>query len=183
MIPLLKRLYLSGGDPLSLSNRALKALLDSLEKIPHIQRIRFHTRFPIGIPERLEPALLDLFENRRFQFWFVIHCNHANELDETVLSALKEVLKRGIPVLNQSVLLKGVNDTIEAFEALCTKLVDNGIVPYYLHQHDRVAGAHHFDVEESVGHSLIQQLQDRLGGYGVPKYVREIPGKAGKTTL
>ena len=179
----LKEVILSGGDPLSLSNRALQTLFDALEKIPHITRVRLHTRFPVGIPERLEPALLDLFENRRYQVWMILHCNHPNELDEEILSALKKVLKRGVPLLNHTVLLKGVNDSIETLEALSERLTDHGILPYCLNQLDRVKGSHHFEVDESIGLALIANLQKRTSGYGVPKYVREIPGRQSKTLL
>lgn len=181
--PSLKEIILSGGDPLSLSNEALKNLLDALEKIPHLKRVRFHTRFPVGIPERLEPAFLDLLEPRRIQIWMVIHCNHERELDDDVKAALKSVLKRGIPVLSHIVLLKGVNDSIEALEGLCERLVDCGILPYCLNQLDRVEGSHHFDVEEAIGRTLMAQLQSRVSGYAVPKYVREVPNKPSKTLL
>ncbi len=181
--PTLKEIILSGGDPLSLSNETLGSLLDGLEKIPHVQRVRLHSRFPIGIPERLEPALLDLLDKRRFQIWLVIHCNHVVELDDEVLASLKAVQKLGIPTLNQGVLLKGVNDSLEALEGLCLKLVDNGIAPYYLFVLDRVEGAHHFDVSEEEGKALIEQLRVRMSGYGVPKLAREIPGKPSKTIL
>lgn len=181
--PTLQEIIVSGGDPLSLSNDALGSLLNSLENIPHVKRVRFHTRFPIGFPERLEPALLGLLDRRRFQIWLVIHCNHAIELDDEVLASLKAVQKLGIPVLNQGVLLKGVNDDVSTLEELYSKLVDHGILPYYLFVLDRVEGAHHFDVPEEIGIALIEQLRARMSGYGVPKLVREIPGKLSKTSL
>lgn len=181
--PSLNEIILSGGDPLSLGNETLKSLLKALEAIPHVRRVRLHTRFPIGIPERLEPALLDLFEDRKFQVWMVLHCNHANELDEEVIRALKNVHKRGVVLLNQAVLLKGVNDSIEALADLCEKLANCGILAYYLHQLDRVDGAHHFEVEEQVGLALIEELQKRTSGYAVPRYVREIAGQPSKTLV
>jgi EF-P beta-lysylation protein EpmB len=181
--PSIKEVILSGGDPLSLSNEALNSLLTELDKIPHVKRVRFHTRFPIGIPERLEPEFLSLLENRRYQPWIVIHCNHVRELDDDVALALKNVIKRGVPVLNQSVLLRNVNDSIDALEALSERLVNCGITPYYLHQSDRVKGAHHFDVDEEIGLALIEELQTRTSGYAVPKYVREISGQRSKTSL
>ena len=177
----LSEVILSGGDPLSLNNEILGSLLDRLEKIPHIKRVRFHSRFPIGIPERLEPTFLDLLDNRRFQIWMVIHCNHASELDEEVLHSLKLVQKLGIPILNQYVLLKGVNDCLEAQENLCSKLINHGILPYYLFLLDRVEGTHHFEVSKENGLLLIHQLRDRLSGYGVPKLAAEIPGYPSKT--
>jgi len=181
--PSIKEVILSGGDPLSLGNEALKNLLDALERIPHVKRVRFHTRFPIGIPERLEPELLKILDHRKYQIWMVIHCNHASELDDDIALALKNVLKLGIPVLNQSVLLKGVNDSVDALTTLCERLVNCGIVPYYLHQTDRVEGAHHFEVDEEYGLTLIEELQKRTSGYAVPKYVREIAGQPSKTPL
>ena len=181
--PSLREIILSGGDPLSLSNETLKQHLDALDRIPHLKRVRFHTRFPIGIPERLEPEFLDLLENRNYQVWMIIHCNHARELDDDVATALKSVLKRGIPVLNQAVLLKRVNDGIDALEALCERLVNCGITPYYLHQLDQIDGAHHFEVDEEIGLALIEELQKRTSGYAVPKYVREVAGQPNKTSL
>lgn len=174
---------LSGGDPLSLSNRALKELLDELNAISHVKRIRFHTRFPIGIPERIDNELIELLASSRCTIWFVVHCNHPNELDEDVLLHLETLRRRGIVLLNQTVLLKDVNDHEETLYDLCRKLCDNGILPYYLHQLDKVDGASHFEVDEAVGHSLIRELSARLPGYAVPKYVREIAGEKNKTAL
>lgn len=179
----LHEVILSGGDPLSLSNRSLNELIDQLNDIPHIKRIRFHTRFPIGIPERIDQEFVDMLANSRIQIWFVIHSNHPNELDDDVLNHLGLLRKRGILVLNQAVLLKGVNDNIETLYSLCRRLSDNGILPYYLHQLDKVSGAAHFEVEESLGRQLIKELNERLPGYAVPKYVREIAGEKHKTNL
>jgi EF-P beta-lysylation protein EpmB len=174
---------LSGGDPLSLDDRVLRQLFESLAAIPHIKRVRFHTRFPIGIPERIDASFLSLLESFPFQFWFVIHTNHPQELDEEVLKALKEVQKRGVPVLNQFVLLKGVNDEIAILKELCEKLADHGIYSYYMHQLDRVQGAAHFEVSEERGKELVQELAKNLPGYAVPRYVREISGMPSKTPL
>ncbi len=174
---------LSGGDPLSLSNAVLSDLLESLSKMPHVKRIRFHTRFPIGIPERLDEEFLAILRNVPCQILFVTHINHARELDEVVLNKLKCLQKSGIVVLNQAVLLKGVNDNIEALEGLCELLVDNGVVPYYLHQLDRVQGAAHFEVSVETGLFLIEELAKRLPHYAVPKYVRENAGEPSKTLL
>jgi EF-P beta-lysylation protein EpmB len=181
--PSLKEIILSGGDPLSLSNRALKELFSELEKMDHVKRIRLHTRFPIGIPERIDQEFLFLFKFLQKQVYFVIHVNHPKELDIDVLSALKSIQKLGIPVLNQSVLLKGVNDSKEVQKELSLKLVDHGILPYYLHQLDEVEGARHFFVEKEVGHEIITHLKESLSGYAVPKYVQEIPGEPSKTAL
>lgn len=181
--PHIKEVILSGGDPLSLSNASLKQLLSSIESISHLRRLRFHTRFPIGIPERIDAEFLEMLKSFKLQVWFVIHCNHPRELDNDILDALKKIQKIGIPVLNQTVLLKGVNDSLETLRELCETLVDHGILPYYLHQLDRVAGASHFEVPESKGLELIEGLTKTLSGYAVPKYVKEIGGEASKTLI
>lgn len=181
--PTIVELILSGGDPLSLSNRMLEDLFDGLKRISHLKRLRLHTRFPIGIPERLDEGLLTLLDSSPWQIWFVLHSNHPAELDEGVFKALRQVQKLGIPVLNQTVLLKGVNDAEEVLLELFEKLIDEGISPYYLHQLDRVKGAHHFEVDEKRGHALIQYLERHLPGYAVPKYVREMAGEPSKTRL
>lgn len=181
--PTLHEVILSGGDPLSLSDRDLGALLKKLDAIEHIQLIRFHTRFPIGIPERIDESFLSLLSHCRSQVIFVIHANHARELDSDVTSALKSVQKLGIPVLAQTVLLKGVNDSTAALKELFLKCVENGIVPYYLHQLDRVEGAAHFEVDPKVGKTLLKELRAKLPGYAIPRFVQEIPGKQGKTLI
>ena len=181
--PTLTEVILSGGDPLSLSNATLKDLIERLSEIPHLTRLRFHTRFPIGIPERIDAPLLSMLENTRLQTVMIIHCNHPKELDEEIFTALKKIQRLGIPILNQAVLLKNVNDTIDTLKMLCERLSDHGIIPYYLHQLDRVQGSGHFEVSEETGRQLIQQLQALLPGYAVPKYVREIAGEPSKTPL
>ncbi len=179
----LKEIILSGGDPLSLSTIELRKLLLFLEEIPHLERIRFHTRFPIGIPERIDEELLSLLSSIKKQFFFVIHTNHVNELDLDVLHALKKIQKLGIPVLNQSVLLKGVNDSVDILKRLFEKLANHGIIPYYLHQLDRVAGSSHFEVTEDQGKQLMKDLSSQLSGYSLPKYVKEEAGKCSKTII
>jgi EF-P beta-lysylation protein EpmB len=179
----IKEIILSGGDPLSLSNQALKKLVNDLEEISHIKRLRFHTRFPIGIPERIDDELLTILASTRFQVWVVIHTNHPNELDDDVLLALKKILKLGIPVLNQSVLLKGINDSFDVLKKLFETFVDNGILPYYLHQLDPVQGAMHFEVSINEGLFILEQLKASLAGFAVPKYVQEIPFAPNKVTL
>lgn len=177
----IREIILSGGDPLSLSNQALRILITDLGSISHIRRLRFHTRFPVGIPERIDDEFLDILAETRLQVWFIIHSNHPKELDDTVLAALKKIQKLGIPVLNQAVLLKGVNDSRLVLKALLEKLVDFGISPYYLHQLDVVRGANHFEVSEEEGRKLILAVSKELSGYAIPKYVKEIPGASGKT--
>lgn len=179
----IKEVILSGGDPLSLPESLLEPLLMKISAIPHINRIRFHSRFPIGIPERIDARFLDLIEKIPQQIWFIIHSNHPRELDEEILSRMQELQKRKVVVGNQAVLLKGVNDHVDVLQELCETLVDNGILPYYLHQLDRVQGAAHFEVSENEGTRLIEQLITRLPGYAVPKFVREISGEPGKTPI
>lgn len=174
---------LSGGDPLSLSNHVLKELFHQLDNIPHVKRIRFHTRFPVGIPERIDEGFLSLLKNQSKQIWFVVHINHPNELDDDVLLHLKAVQCLGIPVLTQTVLLKDVNDDCATLKYMFEELVDNGFQPYYLHQLDRVRGTRHFEVSEKRGKELIKQLTEELSGYAVPKYVCEVPGAPSKTPL
>jgi EF-P beta-lysylation protein EpmB len=174
---------LSGGDPLSLSDETLSFLFSSLEEISHIQRIRFHTRFPIGIPERIDDSFLSCLAQSSKQIFFVIHCNHPNELDEDVILSLKKVLRLGIPVLSQSVLLKGVNDNPEILLSLYEKLINAGVIPYYLHELDPVQGASHFLVSQEKAISLIQYLQTKISGYGVPRLAKEEPHRKSKTLI
>lgn len=179
----LDELILSGGDPLSLSERVLEELFAELKAIPHLKRVRFHTRFPIGIPERIDAAFLALLTDLPFQVWFVIHCNHPLELDAEVLESMNKLRRAGIPLLSQTVLLKDVNDDERVLETLFRELVNAGIQPYYLHQLDRVRGAAHFEVPIERGCELIRHLEKTLPGYAVPKYVQEIPHKESKTRL
>ncbi len=179
----IKEVILSGGDPLSLSNRNLEVLLDRIAAIPHINRLRFHSRFPIGIPERIDEDFLEMIDRSPHQVWFVIHCNHPNELDKEIFERLNALRKLGVNVLNQAVLLRGVNDDVETMAELCETLTDHGIFPYYLHQLDRVQGASHFEVSREEGLELIDQLIQRLPGYAVPKYVQEISGEPSKTPI
>lgn len=181
--PSLHEVILSGGDPLSLSDSLLQSLLEDLSAIPHVRRIRFHTRFPIGIPERIDDSFLSILRNIRAQVWFIVHCNHALEIDQDVADALAEIRKTGAVILSQSVLLKGVNDTTPALKELCERLVDCGIMPYYLYQLDRVQGAAHFEVPESIGMELISAITKQLSGYAIPKYVQEVPGYPSKNRI
>ncbi len=179
----LSEIILSGGDPLSLSNEQLGHLIQRLALIPHLKRLRFHTRFPVGIPERIDEGFLKILKECRLQTFFVLHCNHPKELDGEIFQALKSIQMLGIPVLNQAVLLKNINDAPETLKELMQLLADHGILPYYLHQLDKVEGGAHFEVEEEKGRELIAQISSALSGYAVPKYVREIPGKTEKTLL
>ncbi len=176
-------IVLSGGDPLSLSDAALAALLSALDGIAHLKRIRFHTRFPIGIPERIDPSFLNVLAASSKQIFFVIHANHPRELDQDVLLALKQIQRLGVPTLNQSVLLKGVNDDEETLLTLSETLIDSGIIPYYLHSLDPIQGAGHFALPQERGPQLIRYIQTHLSGYGVPRFVREEPGCPSKTFI
>lgn len=174
---------LSGGDPLSLSDEVINGLLQDLASMDHVKRIRFHTRFPIGIPERLDAGFLKVIQAYPKQIYIVLHINHPNELDQTLFDHLKGLQRLGVILLNQAVLLRGVNDDANVIAHLCEQLIDQGILPYYLHQLDRVEGASHFEVPEQEGLKLIQEAAKSLPGYGVPKYVREVPGEPFKTVL
>lgn len=181
--PNLNEIILSGGDPLSLSDQGLEKLLSSLDQIPHIKRIRFHTRFPVGIPERISDSFLSILSKISKQIYFVIHVNHPKELDPDILASLKRVQKLGIVLLSQSVLLKDINDDIETMTILFNTLSDHGIIPYYLHQLDPVEGATHYLVEEEKGIDLLQALKKTLSGYSLPRYVKEVPFEKSKTTI
>jgi EF-P beta-lysylation protein EpmB len=174
---------LSGGDPLTIVDRALGELVERLAEIPHLKRLRIHTRLPIVIPERVTDALVDMLHNCRLTPIVVVHANHANELDAQVAAALARLTGAGVVLLNQAVLLAGVNDSVEAQAALCERLVDLGVMPYYLHQLDRVAGAAHFEVPIGTGLKIVEELRGRLPGYAVPRYVQEVAGADSKFEL
>ena len=174
---------LSGGDPLSLSDEALAHILGRLTKLPHIRRIRFHTRFPIGIPERIDEEFLRLIASLSQQVYFIIHCNHPHELDQEIFDRLKALQRLGCSILNQAVLLKGVNDDVSTLQQLAEQLSNHGILFYYLHQLDRVQGSVHFEVEEEKGRFLLAEIAKRLPGYAIPKYVRETAGEPNKTLI
>ncbi|MET0230007.1 MAG: EF-P beta-lysylation protein EpmB [Rhodanobacteraceae bacterium] len=179
----IEEVILSGGDPLSLSTAKLAELTDALATIPHIRRLRIHTRLPIVLPERVDAALRDWLARLPFGRIVVVHANHANELDASVARAAADLRAAGVTLLNQSVLLRGVNDDAEALQTLSERLFEYGVLPYYLHQLDRVAGAAHFEVDDERARALVDRLAARLPGYLVPRLVREIPGAASKTPL
>ena len=174
---------LSGGDPLVLPDGQLQLLLDQLGQIPHVQRLRVHTRLPIVLPDRVTPDLLQLLSGSRLTSVMVVHANHAQELAADCAAALRQLVLTGLPVLNQAVLLRGINDSVDALANLSTRCMELGVVPYYLHQLDRVAGAAHFEVDVVRGRELIEQLRLRLPGYLVPRYVAEIAGEGSKRPL
>lgn len=181
--PSIHEVLLSGGDPLSLVDETLAELAEQLAAVPHLRRLRVHTRLPIVIPERVTDELLAWLTGTRLTPIMVVHANHANEIDSEVASALAKLIDAGIPVLNQAVLLAGVNDSADALAELCQRLVDLRVMPYYLHQLDRVAGAAHFEVPIERGREIMKELHARLPGYAVPRYVQEQPGAAGKVPL
>lgn len=174
---------LSGGDPLSLSDAHLEQLIKKIELIDHIKLLRFHTRFPIGIPERITDTFLDILKNTSLQVVFVTHINHPFELDEDVIASLKKIQQLGIPVLNHTVLLKDVNDDIDTLISLNLALVCAGIIPYYLNQLDKIQGCAHFEVEREKGLILCERLREELPGYAVPRYIEEVPGKKSKLPI
>ncbi len=181
--PSIHEVILSGGDPLSLSDMMLENLLESLSAIPHLQIIRFHTRFPIGIPERISLRFLEILKNSLKQIVFIIHANHFDEFDADILSSLKQVQSLGIPILLQTVLLKGINDDLQTLKDLFLGLSSNGILPYYLHRLDPVIGTSHFYLSKEQGSFLIDELRKFLPGYAVPRFVQEIPHAPYKTLL
>ncbi len=178
--PSIDEVLLSGGDPLTLSDRKLFGLLEQLESIPHLRRLRIHTRMPIVIPQRVTDSLVQRLRFSRLTTWLVIHCNHAQEIDSAVEAVLATWIDAGIPVLNQAVLLAGVNDRLETLETLCRRLVNLRVQPYYLHQLDRVQGAAHFEVPVERGRQLVASLRAVLPGYAVPTYVSEVAGAVSK---
>lgn len=179
----IREVILSGGDPLAANDRHLAWLVTQLEQIPHLKRLRIHSRLPIVIPDRVDQPLLDWLEATRLQTVMVLHVNHANEIDQTVHQACQRLQGAGVTLLNQSVLLRGVNDSTQALAALSERLFDAGVLPYYLHVLDPVQGAAHFNVPDAEARQLIIALRDELPGFLMPRLVREIPGEASKTPL
>ncbi len=174
---------LSGGDPLSLSTPKLAELTRSLATIAHIRRLRIHTRLPIVLPERVDTEFTAWLRQLPWPVAIVLHANHANELDAAVAAACTRLHQAGARLLNQSVLLRGINDSLDALADLSERLFACGVLPYYLNQLDRVAGSAHFAVADAEARDLVEALRPRLAGYLVPKLVREIAGKTHKTPL
>ncbi|MBF0192071.1 MAG: KamA family radical SAM protein [Magnetococcales bacterium] len=179
----LREVILSGGDPLTLSDRRLARLTRRLAAIPHLTRLRIHTRMPVVTPERVTVRLIRWLQATRLTPFVVVHVNHADELDSRAKAALASLVDAGIPVLNQSVLLRGINDDPEILATLFETLIDMRVIPYYLHMLDPVAGAAHFGVSEARALALMADLGTRLPGYGLPRLVREWPGGTGKRWL
>ncbi|NIJ87707.1 EF-P beta-lysylation protein EpmB [Xanthomonas campestris] len=181
--PGIDEVLLSGGDPLSLATPKLVELTDALAAIPHLKRLRIHSRLPVVLPDRVDAALLAWLRSLPWPVAFVIHANHANEFDVAVDAAVHALRGAGAQVLNQAVLLRGVNDSVDALAALSERSFAAGVLPYYLHQLDRVAGVAHFEVDDTHARALHAALATRLSGYLVPRLVREIPGDTGKRPL
>ena len=179
----LTEVILSGGDPLLADDDDLAAIVGRLDAIPHLRRLRVHSRLPVVLPSRIDDRLVAAFARSRLARVVVIHANHPAEIDEAVAGAVRRLAGMPAVVLNQAVLLRGVNDSPAVLAALSERLVEIGVVPYYLHLLDRVHGAAHFEVSEEQARRLHRFLMETLPGYAVPRLVREIPGERSKTWL
>jgi EF-P beta-lysylation protein EpmB len=176
-------IILSGGDPLTVSDERLSGLVMSLAEIQHIKRLRIHSRIPVVLPERIGDPLLNWLTGTRLKPVMVVHANHPGEIDQSVAVGLEKLKNAHVPLLNQSVLLRGVNDSVNTLALLSERLFDYGILPYYLHMLDPVKGAAHFAVDEPQARLIMQGLRKLLPGYLVPKLVREMAGHASKILL
>jgi len=181
--PSIRELILSGGDPLALATHKLEELTRSLADLPHVIRLRIHSRLPVVLPERVDDAFIGWLAAVPLQKVVVLHANHANELDASVDAACARLRAAGATVLNQSVLLRGINDDADTLAELSERLFAAGVLPYYLHQLDRVQGAAHFEVDDKRALALMEALRARLPGYLVPRLVREVGGDASKRPL
>jgi L-lysine 2,3-aminomutase len=181
--PSITELILSGGDPLSLSTAKLKELTEALPELSHIKRLRIHTRLPVVLPERVDAELMAWLQGLRWPVALVIHANHANELTQDVADAVSRLRQCKLTVLNQAVLLKGVNDSLIEQIRLSERLFEIGVLPYYLHQLDKVQGTAHFQIPDQEARNIHRSMMRALPGYLVPKLVHEIPGEASKTPL
>jgi lysine 2,3-aminomutase len=180
--PGVTEVILTGGDPLMLSPRRLRGIIATLSAMPHIQTIRIHSRVPVADPDRLTDELVSTMETDR-SLWLVVHANHAREFAPAASAALRRVRTLGIPVLGQSVLLRGVNDSSEALEALFRAMIANRVKPYYLHQLDPAPGTARFHVPIDEGRALLGSLRGRVTGLAWPTYVLDIPGGFGKVPI
>lgn len=179
----LHEVILSGGDPLLLDDDRLAELVGRLEAIPHLARLRIHTRLPVVLPERVTDGLVSTLRRTRLAGVIVVHANHPAEIDDMVAAGIRRLAAAGVILLNQSVLLAGVNDSAGTLAELSERLVQIGVVPYYLHLLDRVRGVAHFEVAEREARGLIAELRRRLPGYAVPRLAREVPGEAAKVWI
>ncbi|MCO6524910.1 MAG: EF-P beta-lysylation protein EpmB [Candidatus Schmidhempelia sp.] len=181
--PELDEIILSGGDPLMAKDHELTWLIKKLEDIPHIKRLRIHTRLAVVIPDRITSNFCQLLAQSRLQTIIVTHINHANEIDQHVKFAMNQLKQHGVTLLNQSVLLKNINDNAATLMNLSNRLFDSGILPYYLHVLDKVEGAAHFMVNDDVAFKIMRELETKISGYLLPKLIREIGGEKSKTIL
>ncbi|MFB5081556.1 EF-P beta-lysylation protein EpmB [Raoultella sp. C349492] len=181
--PQLDEIIFSGGDPLMAKDHELDWLLTQLEAIPHVKRLRIHSRLPIVIPARITGTLAARFARSSLQILLVNHINHANEIDAEFRAAMARLRQAGVTLLNQSVLLRGVNDSAQTLANLSNALFDAGVMPYYLHVLDKVQGAAHFMVEDEEARAIMRELLTLVSGYMVPKLAREIGGEPSKTPL
>jgi len=179
----IEEVILSGGDPLSLSDARLTSLTDAIQRIPHVRRLRVHTRQPVVLPSRVDEGLTQWLTQLRLPVVFVLHANHANEIDSDVRAASASLRDSGVTLLNQTVLLRGVNDDASVLADLSRALFEAGVLPYYLHVLDHVRGAAHFDVPEERARLIAGQLAAQMPGYLVPRLAREIYGAPAKVTL
>ncbi len=181
--PQLDEIIFSGGDPLMAKDHELDWLLTQLESIPHIKRLRIHSRLPIVIPARITDTLVARIAASSLQVLLVNHVNHANEIDAAFRASMKKLRMAGVTLLNQSVLLRGVNDNANTLADLSNALFDTGVMPYYLHVLDKVQGAAHFMVSDEEARAIVRELLTLVSGYLVPKLAREIGGEPSKTPL
>ncbi|MBS0882286.1 EF-P beta-lysylation protein EpmB [Pantoea sp. JGM49] len=181
--PELDEIIFSGGDPLMAKDHELAWLVGALEKIPHLRRLRIHSRLPVVIPARITEGLCQILAETRLQVLMVSHINHAQEIDDELRYGMQMLKRAGVTLLNQSVLLRGINDDAQALANLSNALFDAGILPYYLHVLDKVQGAAHFFVPDEEARALVRQLLTMVSGYMVPKLAREIGGEPSKTPL
>ncbi len=179
--PEIEEVIFSGGDPLMAKDNELEFIIDELGKIPHLKRLRIHSRLPVVIPSRITNKLCEILENTRLQTILVTHINHPNEIDDRLSQAMQKLYRAGVTLLNQSVLLKDVNNDAQILKQLNDKLFDSRILPYYLHLLDKVEGASHFYISDEQALAIYRELQAITSGYLVPKLAREIGGEKNKT--
>jgi EF-P beta-lysylation protein EpmB len=179
----LNEVILSGGDPLMAKDDELRWLIDHIADIPHIKRLRIHSRLPVVIPARVTDELVSLLAGTRLQVILVTHINHAQEINQELSDALSKLKRVGVTLLNQGVMLKGVNDSVDAQVQLSEALFDSGVLPYYIHVLDKVQGAAHFYISDQQAKAIMAGVIERVSGYLVPKLTREIGGRSSKTPL
>ncbi|GAA4652172.1 EF-P beta-lysylation protein EpmB [Kistimonas scapharcae] len=179
----LTEVIFSGGDPLAVNDARLRWLTEAIAEIPHVKRLRIHTRLPIVVPQRITEEMLSWFTGTRLKPILVVHCNHAREIDADVCHSLTSLRNAGVTLLSQTVVLRGINDNVEAMVDLNETLFDNGVLPYYLHLFDKVQGAAHFDLDETRARRLLGEMSRHCSGYLVPRLAREKAGAPCKITL